>query len=379
MPDLLRIPSNRIYAQCLVAFALLLGGCAGSDKPKPAPLGANLPLLGIKQVWSNAIGTVGFPLDIHVVGSQVFVASSNGTVAAIETSTGADVWRVNLATPLSAGVGSDGRISAVVSKENMLIVLDGSKVLWRQKLAASTLTAPFVAGGRIFTLSSDRTTMAFDAMTGRRLWQQQRSGDALVLGQAGLLLGVGDTLVAGVSGKLVGMNALNGVVKWESSLANSRGTNEVERLVDVVAGYSRVGDQVCARAFQYAVACVDAAAGRGSWSKPANGNTGIAGNFDILIGTEADGKVASWRRFDGERLWTSERLRFRVLSAPLLLGRAVVIGDDSGILHFLSKDDGSPLNRIQLDSSGISVTPVLAQQALVVVTRNGNVLGFRPE
>jgi outer membrane assembly lipoprotein YfgL len=379
MPDLLRIPSSRVFALCLVGFALLLGGCAGSDKPKPAQLGANVPLMGIKQVWSNAIGTVGFPLDIHVVGSQVFVASSNGTVAAIETSTGADVWRVNLATPLSAGVGSDGRISAVVSKENILIVLDGSKVLWRQKLAASTLTAPFVAGGRIFTLSSDRTTMAFDALTGRRLWQQQRSGDALVLGQAGLLLGVGDTLVAGVSGKLVGMNALNGVVKWESSLANSRGTNEVERLVDVVAGYSRVGDQVCARAFQYAVACVDAASGRGTWSKPANGNTGIAGNFDILIGSEADGKVASWRRFDGERLWTSERLRFRVLSAPLLLGRAVVIGDDSGILHFLSKDDGSPLNRIQLDSSGISATPVLAQQALVVVTRNGNVLGFRPD
>jgi outer membrane protein assembly factor BamB len=124
---------------------------------------------------------------------------------------------------------------------------------------------------------------------------------------------------------------------------------------------------------------VDAASGRGIWSKTANGNTGIAGNFDILLGTEADGKVVSWRRFDGERLWTSERLRFRVLTAPLLLGRAVVIGDDSGIVHFLSKDDGAPLNRIQLDSSGISVTPVLAQQALVVVTRNGTVHGFRPE
>ena len=363
----------------LLGLAVLLSGCAGPDKPKPAPLGANQQLLAIKQVWSNSVGPVGFPLAVQVVGGQVFVASSNGTLAAIDASSGSDVWRVNLATPLSAGVGSVGRISAVVSKENMLIVLDGAKVLWRQRLPASTLTAPFVAGGRIFTLSTDRTTSAFDALTGRRLWQQQRSGDPLVLAQPGLLLGVGDTLVAGLSGKLVGMNSLNGVVKWESPLANSRGTNEVERLVDVVAGYSRYGDQVCARSFQYAVACLDASAGRGIWSKPANGSTGIAGNVDILVGTEADGKVVSWRRFDGERLWTSERLRFRVLTAPTLFGRAIALGDDSGNLHFLSKDDGAPLTRFQLDSSGISSTPVVAQQTLVVVTRNGTVHGYRPQ
>ena len=56
-----------------------------------------------------------------------------------------------------------------------------------------------------------------------------------------------------------------------------------------------------------------------------------------------------------------------------------MVGDDSGLLHFLSRDDGAPLNRIQLDSSGITTTPVLAQQTLVVVTRNGVVHGFRPE
>lgn len=362
-----------------VSFAFLFSGCAGTEKPKPAPLGPNVALLGVKATWTNSIGTIGFPLDVRVVGNQVFVASGSGTVAAIDASTGADLWRTNLATALSAGVGSDGRISAVVSKDNLLIVLDGPKEIWRQKLPASTLTAPLVAGGRVFTVSTDRTTTAFDAISGRRLWQQQRTGDALVLGQAGLLVGIGDTLVAGLAGKLVGMNSLNGVVKWETAVANSRGTNEVERLVDVVAGYSRVGDQICVRSFQYAVACVDGASGKASWSKSANGNTGVAGNVDVLIGTEADGKVASWRRFDGERLWTSERLRFRVLTAPLLVGRVVVLGDDSGTLHLLSKDDGAPLNRVQLDSSGISATPVVAQQALVVVTRNGTVHGFRPE
>lgn len=367
---------QRLALLCVVAS---LAACAGPEKPKPAALGANVVVLGVKSVWTNSVGALGFPLDTRVVGGQVFVASGSGTVAAIDASTGADVWRTNLAMPLSAGVGSDGRISAVVSKDNMLIALDGAKVIWRQKLAASTLTAPFVAGGRVFTLSTDRTTSAFDAQTGRRLWQQQRSGDSLVLGQPGLILAVEDTLVVGLAGKLVGMNPLTGAIKWESAVANARGTNEVERLLDVVAGASRSGDQVCARSFQYAVACTDAFSGRTLWSKPANGNSGLAGDFNVLVGSESDGKLASWRRSDGERLWTSERLRFRTLTTPLMLGRAVVVGDDSGLLHFLSRDDGAPLNRIQLDSSGITTAPVLALQTLVVVTRNGVVHGFRPE
>jgi outer membrane protein assembly factor BamB len=186
-------------------------------------------------------------------------------------------------------------------------------------------------------------------------------------------------LVVGLAGKLVGMNSLTGKIQWEATVANSRGTNEVERLIDVVSGYSRTGDIVCARAFQYAVACVDTSLGKTIWTKPANGSGGLSGDEKYLVGTESDGKLVAWRKSDGERLWTSERLRYRVLTAPKVVGRVVAIGDDSGLLHFLSKEDGSPLNRVQLDSSGIAVTPVFAGQTLVVITRNGMVHGFRSE
>ncbi|MGP1693312.1 MAG: outer membrane protein assembly factor BamB, partial [Giesbergeria sp.] len=87
----------------------------------------------------------------------------------------------------------------------------------------------------------------------------------------------------------------------------------------------------------------------------------------------------AWNRADGKRLWVSERLRYRHLSAPLLLGRSVVVGDDTGWVHFLSREDASPLNRIGTDSSPIDVAPVAAADTLVVVTRSGGVFGFRPD
>ncbi len=362
-----------------VVFVMALTACAGTDKSKQLDLGPNTPLIGVRSAWSSSIGAVGFPLDIRAVGNLIFVASSDGTVAAIDSRTGGDLWRAALGVKLSAGVGSDGRYSAVVSRENELIVLDGAKELWRQKLGAVTLTSPLVAGGRVFAVSADRSVSAFDVVTGRKLWQQQRSGEALVLGRSGIVMAIGDTLVTGLAGRLVGLNPLNGKIRWEAQVANSRGTNEVERLVDLVSGVSRQGDQVCVRAFQSAIGCVDGAKGTLAWSKTASSSTGLDGDASELFGTESDGRVISWKRADGERLWVSERLRFRILTGPVLVGQSIVMGDEVGTLHFLSRKDGSPLNRVPTDGSAIQSSPVLVGQTLVAVTQRGGIFGFKPE
>ncbi|WP_241777010.1 outer membrane protein assembly factor BamB [Acidovorax sp. Root275] len=372
--------------RCIVSGVLVatLAGCSlwssGAAKPVPADLGANVAVLGVRQAWTNRIGSVaGLPLDIHTAGNVVTVASSDGIVAAIDARTGGDVWRAALAEPLSAGVGSDGKSAAVVSRSNALIVLDAGRERWRQSLAAQVFTPPLVAGGRVFVLSADRSLAAFDAATGHKLWSQQRSGDPLILRQAGVLLAVGDTLVAGFAGRIVGLNPDNGSVRWEAPLASSRGTNDVERLVELVGRTSRVGDSICARAFQTAVGCVNAARGSVAWAQPANGPDGVHGDGEALFGAESNGTVVGWRRSDGSRLWTTDRLKHRKLTAPLLLGRSVVIGDDAGLVHLLSRTDGSPLNRMATDGSGIAAAPAVAADTLVVVTRNGGVYGFRPD
>lgn len=367
-----------------IALAGVLAGCSlwsgGSAKPVPADLGANVPVLGVRQAWTARIGGMdGFPLKVHAAGHIVTLASADGVVAAIDARTGGDLWRTALSEPLSAGVGTDGKTSAVVGRSNALIVLEAGRERWRQTLAAQVFTPPLVAGGRVFVLSADRSVAAYDAATGRKIWSQQRTGEPLVLRQAGVLLPVGDTLVVGFSGRVVGLNPDNGSVRWEAPLASSRGTNDVERLVELVGQTSRVGDSVCARAFQATVGCVNAVRGSVTWSQPASGSEGVDGDGDALFGTESNGVVVAWARKDGTRLWTTDRLKHRKLTAPLLLGRSVVVGDDAGLIHLLSRTDGSPLNRIATDGSGVAAAPVVAADTLVVVTRNGGIYGYRPD
>ncbi len=377
--------SSFLRGTALVVLAASLAGCSlwsggGSAKPVPADLGANVAVLGVRQAWTARVGNVaGLPLEVHAAGNVVTVASSDGVVAAIDARTGGDVWRTALGEPLSAAVGSDGKSAAVVSRSNALIVLDSGRERWRETLAAQVFTPPLVAGGRVFVLSADRSVSAYDATTGRRLWAQQRPGEPLVLRQAGVLLAVGDTLVVGLSGRLVGLNPDNGSVRWEAPLASARGTNDVERLVELVGRTSRVGESVCARSFQAAVGCVNTARGSVVWTQPASGAEGVHGDADALFGVESNGTVAAWRRSDGSRLWGSDRLKHRKLTAPLLLGRSVVIGDSTGVVHLLSRTDGAPLNRIATDGSGIAAAPAVAADTLVVVTRNGSIYGFRPD
>lgn len=371
-----------------LAAVLGTGGCSlwggslwgGSSKSKPVDLGPNVPVLGVRQAWTARMGaTDGLALDVRVNASTVTLASANGEVAAIDARTGGDVWRAQLNTPLASGVGSDGRWAAVVSRGAQLIVLDAGREIWRKPLTAQAYTAPLVAGNRVFVLAADRSVSAYDAATGYRLWGQQRPGEPLILSQGGVLMAVGDTLVAGLSGRLVGFNPDNGVVRWEAPLASPRGTNDVERLVELVGRTSRVGDNLCARAFQASVGCIDAARGAVLWTQPASGSEGIDGDANMLFGTESNGVVVAWQRADGKRAWTSERLQFRKLTAPLLLGRSVVIGDDTGLVHLLSREDATPLNRLTTDGSGIAAAPVAAGDTLVVVTRKGGIYGFRPD
>jgi outer membrane assembly lipoprotein YfgL len=369
-------------ARAMAAIVLIasLAACSSSVvKPKPVELAPNAALIGVRQAWTARIGEVSFPLTVNVSGGNIVVAGSDGTVAALDARTGRDIWRANAGGPIAAGAGSDGRLASVVTRANEVVTFDAGRELWRQKLPAQAYTAPFVAGGRVFVLTADRGVSAFDGQTGRRLWTQQRPGEPLVLRQAGVMLAVGDTLLVGLSGRLVGLNPLNGSVRWEAPIASPRGTNDVERLVDLVGSVSRVDDVICARAFQASVGCVNAARGLVLWSRPANGAEGVQGDDRFVFGTESDGKVVAWRRNDGERAWTSDRLQYRSLTAPLAVGRSVAIGDNTGLVHLLSREDGSPLTRLSTDGSPIAASPVLAGDTLVVVTHNGGIYGFQPE
>jgi outer membrane assembly lipoprotein YfgL len=373
------LQATRRLALAVAAVALV--GCAsGPDRPKPAELGPNPALIGVRLAWTAPMGEVRFPLQVPVIGSRVAVADDAGVVRMLDAVSGRILWQANVGEPIAAGVGSDGDAAAVVTRGNTLVSLRDGQVVWRQPLSAQVFTAPLVAGARVFVAAADRTVSAFDGATGRRLWARPRAGtEPLVLRQAGALLAVGNTLVVGAAGRLEGLDPLTGSVRWEAPLATPRGTNDVERLVDIVAGTSREGTTVCARAFQANVGCVDAARGNLLWAQRANGYQGVAGDASSVYGVESDGTLRAWDLRTGTERWSQDKLRYRQTTAPAVVGRSVAVGDGTGFVHLLSREEGGLLDRVSTDGSAVAATPVLAADTLVVVTQKGGVYGFRPQ
>ncbi|MFN3736328.1 outer membrane protein assembly factor BamB [Hydrogenophaga sp.] len=374
------IARRAVRAFVMAAAVGVLAACSSSPKaPQPAPLAPVANLMGTSLIWSAQVGAGHAGLQPLVAGGRVWAASASGSVVALDASSGVVAWRAELNTSLAAGVGSDGETAAVVTRENQLVALRDGREVWRVRLNARSFTAPLVAGKRVFVLTADRSISAYDSANGARLWATTRPADPLVLNQPGALLAVGDSLVAGVSGRLAGFNPDNGAVRWEVPVASPRGTNEIERLVDIVGPLARLGASVCARAYGAVVGCVDASRGTPVWTKPAQGTTGVHGDDRLLFGSESDGRFVAWRRDSGEPAWTIERLKYRELSAPLALGRVVAVGDNTGLVHLVSREDGSEMTRLSTDGSPVLVQPVLAGDALVVQTRNGGLYAWRPQ
>ena len=371
---------SRRVAGLAVALCAALAACSmGPDKPKPKDVAAVKPAIAGRVVWKSSISDVEFPLSVAVNGTTFTVAASDGTLMALDADKGRQLWTGKAGSALSAGVGSDGRVAAVVTRDGQVVVLEAGRVLWKRPIGTRVVTAPLVAGDRVFVVGVDRSVTAFDVQNGAKLWTVQRPGEALTLAQAGVVTAFKDTLLVGQGPRLAGLDPSSGAVRWEVPLASPRGSNEVERLADLVGPAVRVGDVVCMRAFQAAVGCVNAENGSLVWTKNVGGREGVAADAQYLYAADGSDRITAWKAATGEVVWTSDAYLYRNLSTPFSLGPAIVFGDFEGYLHFLSADRGVAQLRLETDGSPIAAPPALSGTTVLVVTREGGLFGLRPE
>jgi outer membrane assembly lipoprotein YfgL len=365
-----------------LVLAAQLGACAsGSKPPEPTPLSPVVNILTVKQVWTQRIGAVPAWFQTATLPGSVVVASADGVVERLDAASGQVLWSAKVPSGISAATGSDGTFTAVVDKNNGLVSIGPKgQLLWRYQLPTTVLTPPTVTGGRIIVQGADQRVIAFDAANGKRLWQADSRPASLLVQQAGGMVVRDGLLMVGTAlGRLDAYTLDDGLPRWQATLARPRGVTEVERVVGITGQPALLGSTVCARAYQSAVGCVDANTGRVLWTREADGYTALTMNDEEVVGTQANGDVQAYAASDGVPSWTNSQLKYRNLSAPLLVGRTVVVGDYQGYISFLSAKDGSIVGRVATDGSAIQVPPVVVGKTLIVVTAKGGIYAYVPD
>jgi outer membrane protein assembly factor BamB len=387
-------PSSRVPRLLAVALvAASLSGCGtiarwfSDSKTKPVDLTDIKTTLSVRTLWTAKIGSAEkyFFTPAVVDNRFAYAAAADGTIEKIDVSSGSQVWRIKAGQNLSAGVGTDGQLIVVVGDKGDVLAFDAEgKQRWKSPIASEIVTPPAVGGGFVVVRSSDSHFYGLDAQTGARRWSFQRQPQALVL-RAAPRMAIGNDLVyAGLpAGRLVALSLSNGSLRWDNAVATPKGATELERVTDIVGAPVLTKGNVCAIAYQGRVACFDAANGTNLWAHDLSSATGV--DFDERFGFAADEKsvVNAIASSDGASVWKNDKLLHRGVSAPASVGRAVVTGDFEGILHWLSREDGSFIARTKTDGSPPSSQPVVfssgSTPAVLVQTRDGNLYALGAE
>lgn len=382
--------SRRLIA-LFSAAGLLLSGCAtisdgldainpfSSSAPKMPALSPLKPTADVRVAWSTNVGKAGdYAFVPAVVEGVVYAASAKGTVSRIED--GKTVWKIDAGQPLSAGVGANGKLVVVGTPKGEVLAFsaDDGKALWKARVSSEVLAVPVVGDDGVAVKSGDNQVFLFDAADGGRKWAYQRATPPLSVRSAGSPVFADRYLFVGYpGGKLVALALQNGAPVWEGAVASPKGATELDRVADVVATPVVDGRQICAVAFQGRVACFDMEQGGAMvWSRDISSVSGLVMDGRYLFITDDKGIVYGLDRQSGSSLWKQDKLKGRRLSAPTIRRGLVVVADGEGIVHFLSRDDGSFAARQKTDGTPVRAPLQMLGSSILVQTTGGEVSAF---
>jgi outer membrane protein assembly factor BamB len=365
------------HAACAV-FLYLLSGCSLFSKSdarlEPAPLTAYEAGMSVHAVWTADVGSgSGLGFVPSVVGEAIYAATPDGSVGKFDLHSGRPIWHVSANTKLSAGVGSDGTVTAVATATGEVIAFDDTgKIRWKANASSDVAIPPVVGDGVVVVRSGDYRIQAFNINTGERVWSMQRPGPALALrAPAQMLMAAGLVITGLPGGKLLAIQSGSGNVQWEGTVATPRGASDLERLTDVVGAPRLAGPLLCAVAYQGRIVCFDVSAGgRPVWAEDFSSASGMTVDDRYAYASNQASVVSSFALANGSMVWKQDALKNRALTAPAVLSGAIAVGDLEGYVHFLSRTDGHLLARLTLGGGAI-VSP-LQTTPLGVLVQTGH-------
>lgn len=355
------------------------------SKPKtdqPAALVELKGTMAVRTAWKLDIGKAGSTsFSPALAGNTVVVAGGDGDIARVDAASGKQLWRTKAGTELSAGVGTDGNLIVVGGAKGTVLAfdMDGNK-LWTSQLSSEILSAPVVGQGIVVARSLDNRIVGLDAKTGEKKWTVQRTSPALTLRTSpGMLINGSDVIIAQPAGRLSSFILATGAPRWDLEVGVARGATELERVTDIGGAPVLFEGEVCAVSYQGRVGCFDAANGSVKWTRDLSSEVGVAVDQRFVFAPDDKGALFAFNRDTGSNAWKNDKLAFRRLSTPVSYGRAVAVGDYQGIVHFLSREDGSFLARAATDGSAVIGTPLVAGSHLIFQTQNGTVAAIAVE
>lgn len=384
----------------LLAFLAVATGCSwfgDDDEPEeiqPNPLPAIQEEVTLQVIWSQKIGKGADDRAVKLIptvfDTRVFAAAPDGTVKALTTDTGREIWsrkirdlytKEELADAFSkdvdtitGGVGVGGDLVVVGAASGELVALnqsDGS-LAWRVTASSEILSPPLVDRDRVVAQTIDGKVTAYDAVDGQTLWVYTMNTPALTLrGTARPMLYDELVIVAFANGRVAFLDREKGLAVFDQRIGIAQGTTDLERLVDIDGAMQIVAGKLYVASFQGRIVGIDISSGRMLWAEELSSLTGVGSGFGNVYAARADSQLTAYNGSNGREIWNIDALLYRDITAPVALGSYLAFTDFEGYAHVVAQSDGRFVGRRKIDGKGVQAGLVSAGGRLYALTDSG--------
>ena len=377
------------------ALMLLISGCStfqewfgseGEDATAPVQLERIDSKVSLKKRWSSKIGDGqgdGFyKITPTLIDGVVYVASSDGEVAAINAANGARLWRVELERPLSGGVGHHNRSLYLGGADGSVLQLsaeDGA-VEWEAAVSGEVLAAPVVSDDWVIVQTYDGKLLGFRSGAEEPSWTFTSDVPVLTLRGTSAPILVGGNAIAGFGdGKVVAVDVDSGNISWEARIGVPQGSSEIDRIVDVDGAMTQQGIELFVASYQGRLAALDSRTGRKLWQQNVSSVTGTNVGFGNVYVADVDGTLSAFLRTGQGVRWQNIELGYRELSRPTPVSSYVATVDFEGYLHLLSQVDGQIVGRSKIGGDAVRADMIADSGRLIIYADNGQLLAYELE
>ena len=374
---------------------LLISGCStfqewfGSeeeDATAPVELERIDTKVKLKKQWSTKVGDGqgdGFyKITPTLVDGVLYVASSDGEVAAISAADGNRLWRVELERPLSGGIGYHDRSLYLGGADGSVLrvsATDGG-VEWEAAVSGEVLAAPAVSDEWIVVQTYDGKLLGFQPGSDEPAWTFTSDVPVLTLRGTSTPILVGGNAIAGFGdGKVVAVDVNSGNVSWESRIGVPQGSSEIDRIVDIDGAMTQQGIELFVASYQGRVAALDSRTGRKLWQQNVSSVTGTHVGFGNVYVADVDGTLSAFLRTGQGVRWQNIELGYRQLSRPTPVSSYVATVDFDGYLHLLSQVDGQIVGRAKIGGDAARADMIADSGRLIIFADNGQLLAYELE
>jgi outer membrane protein assembly factor BamB len=259
--------------------------------------------------------------------------------------------------------GGDGTLYALNS-------LTGVE-LWRWASGEELASTPIISSGKLLVASQTDTLFALDLVNGKWLWQYRRDQPSgfTIRGASAPLVDGAVAYIGFSDGYVVAVNIADGTVKWEKALSGQTGQFLD---VDSTPAIDETG-RLFVASYKDGVYALDSATGELQWHNTRGGVTSLLPKGQVVF-TAGDAHVGAVFAEDGKAMWNLD-LGSRAGRSPVF-ARGMLIVPTNTALTFIDPLNGHPRTSWN-PGKGVSATPARWSSRIYVLSNLGTLYALR--